>query len=56
MVDITPCENQEFVVANNFDGIFEQSVTVDVDEVFLPQSIYVVLALYKLFIKFELNY
>ena len=26
MVDMTTCENQEFVVANNFDGIFEQSV------------------------------
>ena len=68
MVDMTPCENQEFVFANNFDGIFEQSVnfviflgfyrnylTVDVDEVFLPQSIYIALALYKLFVKFELK-
>ena len=26
MVDMTQCENQEFVFANNFDGIFEQSV------------------------------
>jgi len=30
-------------------------LTVDVDEVFLPQSIYDVLALYKLFVKFELK-
>ena len=26
MVDMTPCGNQEFVFANSFDGIFEQSV------------------------------
>ena len=26
MVNMTPCENQEFVFANNFDEIFEQSV------------------------------
>ena len=30
-------------------------MTVDVDEVFLPQPIYIVLALYKLFVKFELK-
>ena len=30
-------------------------MTVNVDEVFLPQSIYNVLALYKLFVKFELK-
>ena len=30
-------------------------MTVDVDEVFLPQSIYIVLAFYKLFVKFELK-
>ena len=30
MVDITRCENQEFVVANNFDGIFEQSVNFSI--------------------------
>ena len=26
MVDMTPSEKQEFVFANNFDGIFEQRV------------------------------
>ena len=26
MVDRTPCENQEFVFANNFDGMLEQSL------------------------------
>ena len=30
-------------------------LTVDVDEVFLPHSIYIVLALYKLLVKFELK-
>ena len=30
-------------------------MAVDVDEVFLPQSTYIVLALYKLFVKFELK-
>ena len=30
-------------------------MTVDVDEVFLSQSIYNVLSLYKLFVKFELK-
>ena len=30
-------------------------MTVNVDDVFLPQSIYIVLALYKLFVKFELK-
>ena len=30
-------------------------MTVGVDEVFLPQSTYIVLALYKLFVKFELK-
>ena len=30
-------------------------MTVDVDEVFLPQPIYIVLAFYKLFVKFELK-
>ena len=30
-------------------------MTVDVDDVFLPQSIYVVLAFYKLFVTFELK-
>ena len=28
---------------------------MDVDEIFLPQSIYIALALYKLFVKFELK-
>ena len=45
--DMTPCENQEFVFANSFDGMLEKSLnfviflgfyrnylTVDVDEVF----------------------
>ena len=63
MVDMTPCENQEFVVANIFDGLFKESLnfvsflgfyrnylTVDVDEVFLPQSIYNVRAFYKRFV------
>ena len=30
-------------------------MTVDVDDVFLPQSIYVALAFYKLFVTFELK-
>ena len=26
MVDMTPCENQGFVFANNFDGIFKEGL------------------------------
>ena len=38
-----------------FLGFYRNYLTVDVDEVFLPQLIYLVLALYKLFVKSELK-
>ena len=35
---------------------YKNYLTVDVDDVFLSQSIYVVLAFYKLFVTFELKF